>query len=315
MLAQGLTHAQQYENLRDFGFGAATGVGVPGEASGILRRPEFWSGQSAVSLAIGYEISVTPLQMTMAYGALANGGKLMEPRLIREVRDRHGRVLIENKPRVVRRVVPRRVTREITPVLVSVVDGGTGTRARLATFSVAGKSGTSRAYDANGGYARGGYFSSFIGFFPAEDPQLVIFVKLERPEGAYYGGATAAPVTRATLEAVLAAREPPIDRRALASMAKRADAPAPATDGAVLRFASLPPVLPDPADPVLEAGRVPVPDVSGLPARAAIRRLHALGLRVEWRSDGPIAGTLPAAGTHVARGDTIRLRTGRGDDG
>lgn len=309
-MAQGLSKAQQYENLRDFGFGAATGVGIPGEAAGILRRPEQWSGQSPASLAIGYEISVTPLQMAMAYGALANGGKLMEPKLIREVRDSRGRVLTRNGPRVVRRVVPSRVTREITPVLVEVVQGGTGTRARIATFSVAGKSGTARAYDPDGGYARGGYYSSFIGFFPAEDPQLVIFVKLERPEGAYYGGATAAPVTRATLEAILAARQAPIDRRALAAMAKRADTP---KDGAAVRFASLA-RTPAP-EPTREAGRVPVPDVAGLSARAAVRRLHALGLRVDWRSDGEIVGTTPPAGTHVLRGDTIQLVLRRGDDG
>ncbi len=317
-LAQGLTHAEQYENLRDFGFGVITGIGVPGEASGILRRPDRWSGQSAASLAIGYEISVTPLQMAMAYGALANGGKLMEPRLIREVLDRRGRVVTRNRPRVVRRVVPKRVTREITPVLVEVVDQGTGTRARLTTFSVAGKSGTARAYDANGGYAQGAYFSSFIGFFPAEDPQLVIFVKLERPEGAYYGGATAAPVTRATLEAILAARRAPIDRRALAAMARRTERDVSGTGAVPVRFASQsldPSASPAPVSPPDATAPVPVPDVSGLSARAAIRRLHALGLHVSWGADGAITGTLPAAGTRLAPGDTVRLRTRRGDDG
>lgn len=314
-LAQGLSPAQQYENLRDFGFGVATGIGIPGEAPGILRRPEQWSGQSPASLAIGYEISVTPLQMAMAYGALANGGKLMEPRLVREVRDADGRVEERNKPRVVRQVVPRRVTEEITPVLVDVVDAGTGTRARLATFAVAGKSGTARAYDPRGGYAEGGYYSSFIGFFPAEDPQLVIFVKLERPEGAYYGGATAAPVTRATLEAVLAARQAPIDRRALASMARRTEAPNSGAVETPVQFASLDAKDGVPPEGPGASGRVPVPQVRGLPVRAAIRRLHALGLRVEWSDDGAITGTIPRAGTHLARGDTVRLVARRGDDG
>jgi cell division protein FtsI (penicillin-binding protein 3) len=314
-MAQGLTPAQQYENLRDFGFGVITGIGVPGEASGILRRPDRWSGQSAASLAIGYEISVTPLQMAMAYGALANGGKLMEPRLVREVRDGRGKVLERNRPRMVRRVVPKRVTKEITPVLVEVVDQGTGTRARLSTFSVAGKSGTARAYDPSGGYSQGGYHSSFIGFFPAENPQMVILVKLERPQGAYYGGATAAPVTRATLEAVLAARRAPIDRSALASMARRPDS-SPSVPA--VRFASRgvePPAPPSetPADP--DGAAIPVPDVSGLTARAAVRRLHALGLRVSWTTDGTISGTHPVAGTRLAPGDTVRLRAYRGDDG
>ena len=317
-LAQGLAPARQYENLRDFGFGVSTGIGIAGEASGILRKPEQWSRQSPASLAIGYEISVTPLQMAMAYGALANGGKLMEPRLIKEVRDGRGRVVEQNRPRMVRRVVPKRVTREITPILVDVVDQGTGTRARLSTFAVAGKSGTARAYDPEGGYAAGSYYSSFIGFFPAEAPQLVVFVKLARPQGAYYGGATAAPVTRATLEAILAARQAPIDRRALASMARRTADPVPAGN-VPTRFASWsldgPAAEAPPAARTADPTRIPVPDVSGLPARAAVRRLHALGLRVSWPHDGPITGTVPPSGSHVARGDTVRLESREGDDG
>jgi cell division protein FtsI (penicillin-binding protein 3) len=144
---------------------------------------------------------------------------------------------------------------------------------------------------------------------------MVILVKLERPQGAYYGGATAAPVTRATLEAVLAARRAPIDRSALASMARRPDS-SPSVPA--VRFASRgvePPAPPSetPADP--DGAAIPVPDVSGLTARAAVRRLHALGLRVSWTTDGTISGTHPVAGTRLAPGDTVRLRAYRGDDG
>jgi cell division protein FtsI/penicillin-binding protein 2 len=145
--------------------------------------------------------------MAMAYGALANGGRLMEPRIIREVRGHDGTVLESFPPRVVRHVIPRDVALAVNQVLVEAVEEGTGRAARLNTFAVAGKSGTSRAHGPNG-YLTGEYFASFAGFFPAEDPQLVIFVKLESPKGTYYGGATAAPVTLATREAVLAARPP-----------------------------------------------------------------------------------------------------------
>lgn len=316
-LAVGLTPGQQYEALRDFGFGTPTGLPIPGEESGLLRRPGQWSRQSPASLSIGYEVSVTPVQMAMAYGALANGGVLMEPRLIREVRGRNGEVLERHTPRAVRRVVPSEVTGELRQVLVDVVEGGTGTAARLTTFSVAGKSGTSRAYSPTGGYSRGNYFASFVGFFPAEDPQLVVFVKLDSPQGTYYGGATAAPVTRATLEAVLAARRPPIDRRALAAMAHRplGDAGAPAP----VRPASL--ALPvaeasaEPWLPVVEGDPVPVPEVAGLAPRAAVRRLHAHGFRVVWEGGESIAGTRPAAGARLLPGDTVRLVAGRGRGG
>ena len=219
-VAERLSPEEQFEGLRDFGFGVPTGIQLPGEASGTLRNPRAWSRQSPASLAIGYEVAVTPLQMTMAYGALANGGLLMEPRILRELRSPDGRVLERFEPRVVRRVVDPVVAEEVNQALVEAVEDGTGTRARLASFAVAGKSGTSRATGPGGGYEVGAYYSSFVGFFPADDPQLVVFVKLDRPRGVYYGGATAAPVTRATMEAVLAARRPPLDRRALAAIAR-----------------------------------------------------------------------------------------------
>lgn len=363
--ASAYTSAQQYEALRDFGFGVRTGVELPGEASGALRRPGEWSGQSPASLAIGYEVAVTPIQMAMAYGTLANGGWLMEPRLIREVRAPDGTVRERKTPRRIRRVIPESVARDLRDVLVSVVEDGTGAEARLATFRVAGKSGTSRAYSRDGGYEDGGYFSSFVGFFPAEDPQLTVFVKLERPEGAYYGGSTAAPVTRATLEAILAARRAPLDRRTLVTPA-RPPVPSPVASASVVgegrgtgigaseagghgiaepdrgsavsgpapparppaRFVSFPgdeaaeaeemvrgsgdagsedaaSVRGSATSPVAAKEPVPVPDVSGLPMRVAIRRIHSLGLRVEWSQVGSARGIRPAPGSRLMPGDTV----------
>lgn len=310
--AQGLSPAQQFQNLRDFGFGSLTGIEIPGEAPGTLRRPEKWSRQSQASLAIGYEISVTPLQMVMAYGALANGGELMEPRLVRELRDAQGRTTFRSEPRVVRRVIPSAIARSISSVLVDVVEDGTGTEAQLATFTVAGKSGTSRAYGINGGYERGAYYASFVCFFPVEDPQMVVYVKLDRPEGAYYGGATAAPVTRATLEAVLAARQAPIDREALASLTRRQPRTSPSSGA---QFASSTPTPPPPVrtprtlNPP-ETGAA-IPDVSGLPPRLAVRRLHAHGFRVILEASGPVLGIEPPPGTPLSPGDTVRIVTGR----
>lgn len=310
--AQALAPSDQYEFLRDFGFGSPTGLEIPGEAPGTLRKPSKWSRQSQASLAIGYEIGVTPIQMVMAYGALANGGKLMEPRLVRELRDHQGNTVFQAEPRVVRQVIPSRIAKDVSEVLVDVVEDGTGTGAQLATFTVAGKSGTSRAYDARGGYERGAYFSSFVCFFPVEDPQLVVFVKLERPEGAYYGGATAAPVTRATMEAVLAARQTPIDREALASLTRRQPRTTPPS-GIQFASSSTSPSLPVRTPRTLispETGAV-IPDVSGWPPRLAVRRLHAHGFRVLMEGIGPISGTLPASGTPLTPGDTVRILMGR----
>lgn len=310
LAAQAIEASDQYQMLRDFGFGAPTGVGLPGESAGVLRRPEDWTSQSTASLAIGYEISVTPLQMAMAYGALANGGRLMAPRLVLETRDSNGIVIERTGARVVRTVVSPHVAAKVASALVDVVEDGSGTRARMASFSLAGKSGTARAMGANGRYESGAYQASFAGFFPAEDPQLVILVRLDRPEGAYYGGTVAAPVTRATLEAILAARETPLDREVLAKVA-RANADDAADRGAGYRFVSLDPGVREPVQ-VRVGSAFPLPGLEQLSLRTAARRLHALGLRVQIEGSGSVVESFPAEGTRVIGGDTILLRA-RGD--
>lgn len=305
--AERLTRAQQYTNLRDFGFGNRSGIMLPGEAAGLLRRPERWSSMSAQSLAFGYEISVTSLQMAMAFGALANDGRLMEPRLIREVRDRDGRPVRFGRPRTVRQAVPRRVAEALTPVLVDVVEHGTGTRARMSSFLVAGKSGTARAVDANGRYEPDAYFASFGAFFPADDPQLLLFVKLDRPSGTYYGGAVAAPLTRAMLESLLPTRRMPLDQEALV-LAWRPSPVEPQTASVVHFASSTPEVLSLPADaPRSRAEAMTVPDLDGEPIRVALRRLHKMGLRVRLEGGGSVRATFPAAGAGIAAGDTVRV--------
>ena len=310
-----MSRAQQYTSLRDFGFGTTTGIPLPGEASGVLRRPEQWSLLSPHSLSYGYELSVTPVQMAMAFGALANDGLLMEPRLIREVRDHDGTPVHLAGPRPVRRVVPPGVADALTAVLVDAVEEGTGIRARMSSFRLAGKSGTTRATGEDGRYEHeeGAYFSSFGAYFPADDPQLLLFVRLDRPQGAYYGGETAAPVTRATLETLLSARQTPIDREALALAARhtpppRAAAPlvrfAAAVDDAALNAwsaaSALPPSGGGPA-------HMTVPVLEGASIRVALRRLHKLGLRVRLEGGGVVRATVPGAGAAIAAGDTIRV--------
>ncbi|HYR08775.1 MAG TPA: penicillin-binding protein [Longimicrobium sp.] len=311
-----LSPGQQFGFLRDFGFGTPTGIDYPTESSGRLPRPDRWSKLTASSLATGYEVSVTPLQLALGYSAIANGGSLMEPRLVREVRAAGGRTIERRDPREVRRVIPRSVAMEIRDVLVSVVEDGTATRASLATFEVAGKTGTARRVGAGGRYESGAYNSTFVGFFPARDPQLTILVRLDRPRGEYYGGLTAAPVTRETLQAILAARSPGLDRRSLLATRLPAQAPPPAPGR---RPADPPPagtegvyvfVSTDELRKAAEApsgAAAPVPDVTGLPLRDAARRLHALGIHVRVRGTGYVTATRPAVGAPVARGDTLVL--------
>jgi cell division protein FtsI (penicillin-binding protein 3) len=313
--AKRLSPGQQYSYLRDFGLGTATGIEYPSESTGWLRKPAEWSGLSSASLAMGYELSVTPLQMLGAYAALANGGVLMQPYLVREIRGPDGRAIERRTPSAVRRVIPEQVARAVTEVLASVVEDGTASRASLSTFSVAGKTGTSRRTSAGGGYAPGAYTSTFVGFFPAQDPQIVIFVKLDEPQGEYYGGLTAAPVTRETLQGILAARTGTIDGRTL--LATRAGSPPPRPvsvdppsepdliGGGTYVFSLDEDVREDPLAEVAE--KVEVPGLAGLSVRVAVRKAHGAGLSVRVTGTGEVQRTVPPAGTVAERGAVITL--------
>ena len=312
-LSARLPAERHFTYLRGLGFGTPTAVTFPVESAGLLHRPATWSAISQQSLSFGYEVSVTPLQMALAYGALANGGILMEPRLVREVRARNGRVERAFSPRPVRRVFTTEVTAAIRDVLADVVRDGSGRAAGLGRFAVAGKTGTARVASA-GGYRVGAYVSSFAGFFPAEDPQIVFLVKLDEPDGVYYGGATAAPVTRTTLEAALAARGTPLDKRAMAVAAsalpegggsrEEARWPSRTRDALVVSLSAARAEAPPPA----AAGVVP--DVTGLPLRDAAARLHAVGMRVRAEGSGTVHHTDPAAGARIGRAGVVRVVTG-----
>jgi cell division protein FtsI (penicillin-binding protein 3) len=301
----------QYRYLRAFGFGTPTGVEFPAESGGRLRRPAQWSKLSQQSLAIGYEVSVTPLQLAAAYGALANGGVLMESHLLREVRSREGEVLERRVPRALRRVVPEAVADQVTRMLVSVVEEGTATKAALENFDVAGKTGTARR-TSGGRYAAGSYTASFAGYFPADDPRIVIYVKLDNPQGAaYYGGLTAAPVTRETLQGILAARGSVIAGPSLLATGvpprapeRTRGPPSGSTRDGTYVF-SLADGVPKPPAPSRQP--VSVPPLTGLSLRDAARRAHRAGLRVRLSGTGDVVRTEPAAGGTATAGDTILL--------
>src|SRR5256712_3587193 len=244
--ARRLEPAEQYGVLRDFGFGAPTGVEFPSEATGRLRPPAQWTRPSAASLAIGYELSVTPLQLAAAYGAIANHAVLLEPTLLKEVRSPAGDMLYRHRPAPVRRVVTADVARRLRELLHGAAQRGTGEEGTLATFQIAAKTGTARRV-VGGRYAPGEYTASFAALFPADHPQLVVVVKIDNPrKGSYFAAHTAAPVTRAMLQQALAARQVALDRARLTDVAPVAlttpAAPPPQKDaGAPARLPGPPP--------------------------------------------------------------------------
>ena len=301
-----LAPAEQYLTLRAFGFGTNTGIEFPAEAPGRLRVPSEWTRPSAASLAMGYELSVTPIQVAAAYGALASDGVLLAPTLIREVRTAGG-VLYRHRPEPVRRAVSPAVAAALRELLRGVVERGTGTEAALANFPVAAKTGTARRV-VNGHYAPGDYIASFAALFPADSPQLVLVVKIDHPhKGSYFAAQTAAPVTRSMLEQALAARTVALDRTRLSLAAPRAAAAPLEDDGGLVPYVVPWPYQPDSAAP---GPRGTVPDVTGLGMREAVRTLHRRGFRVTLKGWGAAEHTWPAAGDSAAVGSTVTLFAG-----
>ena len=196
-VAEKLKKDRYFKYIEKFGFGHSTGIDVPGEVPGLLRKAESWSAIDLATHAFGQGISATPMQMVMAYAAIANGGFLMRPYITQRVVSPQGEVVLENQPHVVRRVVSEKTAKQLASMLSQVTtEGGTGAMANIEGFEVAGKTGTAQKADpVHGGYSNK-RVGSFVGFVPANNPRLVALVLIDEPEGSVYGGVVAAPVFR-----------------------------------------------------------------------------------------------------------------------
>lgn len=193
-----------YRYLQAFGFGQKTEIDLPGEAGGLVKHPREWGRRSLASISMGQEIGVTPIQMVSAVAALANGGVLMKPYVVSEVRDAQGKTLRQILPQVKRRVVSPETARTVTSILEGVVTDGTGAKAAIPGFRVAGKTGTAQKIDPRtGAYSSTLFVGSFVGFVPADNPRLAMIVVIDEPQGESWGGTIAAPVFRRVGEQVL----------------------------------------------------------------------------------------------------------------
>ncbi len=203
-IAQKLGPEKYHHYLRKFGFGQKTGIDLPGEAEGLLRSVPEWSGLSISALAIGQEISVTPLQMAVAYAALVNGGALMEPYAVGAVTGDDGAVLRQRTPSRVRDVVSAETSRLVRSTLEKVVTSGTGADASVEGYSVGGKTGTAQKYDSRlKSYSSKRYLASFTGYAPHDEPRLVVVVMIDEPKETIWGGSVAGPVFRRVVGRVL----------------------------------------------------------------------------------------------------------------
>ncbi len=330
-----------YTTARDFGFGMLTGVDMPGEVKGILKRPNEWSKTTLQTLSYGYEVAVTPLQILAAYSAVANGGVLMKPYVVASIRDASGQETWSQHPEVIRRVVSAETAAELALSFEGVVERGTAKDVAIPGIRIAGKTGTARKV-VEGSYAQGQYTASFVGFFPVDDPQFVGLVMMDNPrERGYYGGITSGPIfraiagrvanTSARISRTIVTTRDPLEERTTAVPDVRNMQPEVATGmltnlGLTVRLFGEGELVirqkPDPGqhadkgDPVSLSlgssdqaadGSIRVPDVRGLTVRRALNRLVVDDFTVVVRGSGVVRSQLPAAGAKSTVGSAITL--------
>ena len=316
-----------YDYIRRFGFGSKTGIELPGETVGILRKVERWQPSSIGSIAIGQEIGVTPVQMVAAFGALANDGVRVAPHLIREVRNSGGEVVYRAQPEQ-RRVISAATAMALRGMLEGVTLRGTAKQAQLDGYSAAGKTGTAQKIDPKTkSYSATKFVGSFVGFAPVNNPQVAIIVVIDEPAGAYHGGDVAAPIFREVAEQILPTLGvmPDIETKSAPELiaqvnenpervAKMREEQARAEEQ---RRATLPTVDSngDRSGEVVYAPATKkamlMPDLRGRSVRDVARTCAQLGLQVEARGEGRVLKQTPSAGMEVSTGQLVYVDFGR----
>ncbi len=301
-IAEKLGKEKFYDYIRNFGFGAKTGIDLPGEIPGLLRPVNDWTRVDAATIAFGQGISVTAIQLITALSTIANQGTMMKPYVVRALVDKKGQIIRNYSPTVVRRVVSPDTARRLTAIMTDIVgqEDGTGKNARIESVSVAGKTGTSQKYDsARHVYSSERVKTSFMGFFPAENPQVAILVILDEPQKDRWGGVASAPVFKAIGEQILTCFKPNIRPN-----------PLPETDreentGVKLKLVNAS-ASSDLSAPVAATGMAGndeslMPDFVGLSIRDVLRKARQRGIEIKVAGNGWATQQRPAPGTPITR--------------
>ena len=316
-----------YDYSRRLGFGARTGIDLPGESAGILRPLNRWQPSSIGSIAMGQEIGVTPLQMAVAYSVIANGGNWVKPHVLREMRSPDGSVVFRAQPEL-RPALKADTVAKLRTMMEGVTLRGTAKLAQVEGYSAAGKTGTAQKIDPKTrAYSATKHIGSFVGFAPVNNPAVVIIVVIDEPQGAYHGGDVAAPVFREIAEQILPELNvtPDVETKGGSELIAETRKPSPqeiqqAIQNEQQREATLPKVTAKSfsgrsSEVVLAVStqRAPLmPDLRGQSVREVWRTCAQLGLKLEAKGEGRALRHSPAAGAEVSSGQTVRVEFGRG---
>jgi cell division protein FtsI (penicillin-binding protein 3) len=280
-----------YDYIRGFGFGERTGVDLSGESSGLLRPYQKWEAIDKSTLSFGQGISVTALQLINGLCAIANGGYLMRPYVVKGIVGEDGRYLKRNSPRVIRRVISKGTAHVITELMKMVVsEDGTGSKAQIAGFEVAGKTGTAQKVDAaTASFSNSRFVGSFMGFVPAEDPRIAVLVVIDEPKGRGFGGTVAAPAFKAIAEQTLSYLKVFPRRDALTTVAALDNSFSKKPSGQKVKGRD-------------DRGPCPdcLPDFTGLSMRRVLQMVREYNLSVHVEGSGRAVSQRPAAGISLA---------------
>lgn len=296
-----LQPARFYKHLVDFGFGEKTGIDLPGEAPGLLRHVKDWTAQSMASLAYGYELQATAIQIAAATAAIANNGLYMKPHVAREIRNFRGEVVKIIEPELVRRVCSPQTTKRMLELMEAVVREGTGKAAALPNYRVGGKTGTTIKLDPETKrYSRGNYISSFCGIAPLDDPEICVYIWVDNPRGGtYYGGQVAAPVFKEiAAHALKVLRIPPTTGTPAESEISE---PRTRLETAAATPEPTPP--PDNYDPAPDT----MPDLTGLTMAEATEILAQLNLEFSFTGSGVVVNQNPKPYETIDRREKIEV--------
>ena len=300
-IARALGAAGLFKYGRLFGFGSITGPGLPGEVSGMLKHPGQWSKRSLETIAIGQEIGATAIQVASAFGVIANRGLLVAPRLYRYA-SRGDERFDETGIDTVRRVISKRAANEVNRFLEGVVSTGTGSNAAVPGYRVAGKTGTAqRAYDDKPGYDPDRYVSSFVGYLPAEDPDLLCLVIIDGPKQTHLASQVAAPVFRKIVKRILSLHDTLARHKTERVQSKKIFKPTRARNNSSEKRAAAPEIE------IARDTETRMPDVVGVPLRQAVLRLMEAGFRVNVSGSGLVVTQVPTSGVRVTPGTLARV--------
>lgn len=286
------------EYAQRFGFGAPTGIDLPGEESGILYDPDWMYDPDIATMAIGQGIAVTPIQVLRSICAIANGGQLLKPFVVKKIVAPNGDVMEENTRKVERYVLLPEIARQMSSMMEQVVKEGGGRAAAIKGYRIAGKTGTAEKLADGGGYAEGKYIASFVGFVPADKPRYAMLVILDTPKGAFYGSQVSAPIFRDTLQQILVAKGvQPVSSEGLPSFEEMSAQRAGATPLVKVR----------PKLKLLKDGKVELPDLTGISMRQAAELLQQGHLRLKPHGSGRAYKQLPKPQAVVEEGTTVEV--------